>query len=387
MAGPRAIVWVALADAAVKVSLAGVEDGADLTQAAYLQLGLDKKGVALVDVRLFRTTMGGVRGEAILPQATGASLPPPGSTLEAVLVPVPCAGSRVAGGDSVIASALTRIEAMSSALVAAVERSSLATRRAELERLLIRPTFSIASSPSTTATSGGARSPRAHERVQLKRDVIAFYGLWDPATEHLPDVSSRRVFTMLSPSGCPRAPVAFKDAILAHIWPSALARESDALRQQLGLPPAFHVHVRNFLILDRVVELAFDADALLLLPARAQPPAPPSVRARAFRVDDRAAAADGGAARASVDALAGSELHLSRACEGHVPFMRLLAWKAFSALRAGAGAYDGEAAFPVDVDVNVEATISRDRVGRTPGASGFTALLSAGLIFGLGARA
>ena len=131
---------------------------------------------------------------------------------------------------------------------------------------------------------------------------------------------------MLSPSS-PRASVTFKDATLAHIWPSALARESDLLCQQLGLPPAFHVHVRNFLVLDRAVELAFDADALLLLPARAEPPAPPSVRARAFRIElfeHQAAAADGGvAARASIASLAGHELHLPHAGEGRVPFMRL----------------------------------------------------------------
>ena len=308
--------------------------------------------------------------------------------MEAVIAPV-AASAPPHSSDGIIASALMRIEAMGASLVAAVERNAVANRRAELERLIIRPTLSNASSPSSTSTSGGARSPRAHERLQLKRDVISFYGLWDPATEHLADVSSRRVFTMLSPSS-PRASVTFKDATLAHIWPSALARESDLLRQQLGLPPAFHVHVRNFLILDRAVELAFDADALLLLPARAKSPAPPTVRARAFRIEHQAAAADGGvAARALIASLAGHdsphELHLPRAGEGRVPFMRLLAWKALSALRAGSEAYEGEAAFPVDVDV--DATVSRDHAGHRPGSSGFSALLSAGLIFGLGARA
>ena len=304
--------------------------------------------------------------------------------MEAVIAPV-AASAPPHSSDGIIASALMRIEAMGASLVAAVERNAVANRRAELERLIIRPTLSNASSPSSTSTSGGARSPRAHERLQLKRDVISFYGLWDPATEHLAEVSSRRVFTMLSPSS-PRASVTFKDATLAHIWPSALARESDLLRQQLGLPPAFHVHVRNFLILDRAVELAFDADALLLLPARAKSPAPPTVRARAFRIEHQAAAADGGvAARALIASLAGHELHLPRAGEGRVPFMRLLAWKALSALRAGSEAYEGEAAFPVDVDV--DATVSRDHAGHRPGSSGFSALLSAGLIFGLGARA
>ena len=82
----RSFVWVRLADAMVKVTLAGVEDGADLTKAAYLELGLDKKGLALVDIRLFRT-MDGARGDAILPQDTGDRLPSPSSIVEAVLAP------------------------------------------------------------------------------------------------------------------------------------------------------------------------------------------------------------------------------------------------------------------------------------------------------------
>lgn len=78
-------VWVALADATVKVSLEGVEDGADLTRAAYLELGLDKKGAALMDVRLF-CTEGGVRGCAISPRDALELLPLPGSTVEATMV-------------------------------------------------------------------------------------------------------------------------------------------------------------------------------------------------------------------------------------------------------------------------------------------------------------
>ena len=83
----RSFIWVQFADATVKVSLADVEDGADLAEAAYDKLGLDKKGVALVDVRLFRTTGCG-RGAAIQPRDTGDRLPPPGSTVEVSLAPV-----------------------------------------------------------------------------------------------------------------------------------------------------------------------------------------------------------------------------------------------------------------------------------------------------------
>lgn len=277
--------------------------------------------------------------------------------------------------DSDLASALAGIQATSAALVVAVERSSALSRRAELERLLIPPRYSIASSPSS-ASSRGARSPLPEERFALKLDVISYYGLWDPQSASVTDVTQRRVLTMLSPSR-PAASVALKDAILAHIWPSALASMSALLRQELGLPTAFHMHPRNFLILDKAVERAFDSDALLLLPSRGVPPAPPTVRARALQVSGTAAAA--------IEPLTGRYLFLPLAADGRVPFMRLLAWKAFSALRADAEARNGEKELPSEVDI--EATVSRDREGAVAGVGGFHALLSAGLIFGLGSRA
>ena len=263
-------------------------------------------------------------------------------------------------------------------LVAAV---TVASRRAELARLFIPPTFSVASSGS------GVRSPKSEpERFALKVATIEYYGLWDPATANA-EFAARRVFTMLAPAGDGAISVAFKDAILAHIWPSSLAGESDAMRRLLGLPVAFHLAERNFLVLDKAVENAFDADALLLLPARAVPPAPPRARARAFRVGDyRASDADGGAAaRAAVAALAGRELLLPRAAEGRVPFMRLLAWKAVSALRAGAD-FDDDAAAAFPAGVDVDATLERGTEGRARGARGFAEVLSAGLVFGYGGR-
>lgn len=298
-----------------------------------------------------------------------------GCCLLAVLSPpAPAAapGERVARGSD-LASALAAIQASSAALVAAVERSSSLARRAELERLLIPPRYSIASSPSSSHARG-ARSPQPDERFQLKLEVISFYGLWDPATASASDPAQRRVFTMLSPTA---EPVALQDAVLAHIWPSAFAGVSAHLCQELGLPHAFHVHPRNFLILEKAVERAFDGDALLLLPARGVPPAPPTVRARVFRASATAAAA--------MQPLAGRDLRLPLAADGRVPFMRLLAWRAFSVLRADAEARDGDEELPSEVDV--EATLSRDREGAVAGVGGFRALLSAGLIFGLGSRA
>ena len=110
-------------------------------------------------------------------------------------------------------------------------------------------------------------------------------------------------------------------------------------------------------------------------------------RARAFRIGDyRASEADGGAAaRAAVAALAGRELLLPRAAEGRVPFMRLLAWKAVSALRAGAD-FDDDAAAAFPAGVDVDATLERGAEGRAHGARGFAEVLSAGLVFGYGGR-
>ena len=79
-------VLVQYGDACVEVSLAGIARGTQLAKAAYLELGLDKKGLALVDFRLFRT-LDGERGDAILPQDTGDRLPSPCSIVEAVLAP------------------------------------------------------------------------------------------------------------------------------------------------------------------------------------------------------------------------------------------------------------------------------------------------------------
>jgi hypothetical protein len=160
------------------------------------------------------------------------------------------------------------------------------------------------------------------------------------------------------------------------------------MRRLLGLPEAFHLCERNFLVFHKAAESAFDADALLLLPIRAEPPAPPGARARSFRLADyRTAEADGGAeARAAVAALSGRAIFLPLAAAGRVPFLRLLAWKAVSALRAGAEADEGAAA-AIPPEIDVDATLSRGRDSHGQGSSGFAELLSVGLVFGFGARA
>ena len=129
-------------------------------------------------------------------------------------------------------------------------------------------------------------------------------------------------------------------------------------------------------------------DALLLLPVRAEPPTPPGARARPFRLAGyRASEADGGAeARNAIAALSGRALFLPRAADGRVPFLRLLAWKAVSALRDGTGA-DADAATAFSPEIDVDATVSRGPDSRGLGSSGFAELLSVGLVFGFDERA
>ena len=100
-------------------------------------------------------------------------------------------------------------------------------------------------------------------------------------------------------------------------------------------------------------------------------------RARSFRLADyRTAEADGGAeARAAVAALSGRALFLPLAAVGRVPFLRLLAWKAVSALRDGAEADEGAAA-AIPPEIDIDATLSR---GRDSHGQGF-AELSVGLV-------
>jgi hypothetical protein len=213
-----------------------------------------------------------------------------------------------------------------------------------LERLFIEPVFTVAS-------SGSARSPRHDERLDLKIQTIEYYGLW-ASTEQ--DEKLRQVFTMLPGSdeeAAAPAAVPFSEAILAHIWPSGKARGSLAVGQLLGLPEGFHVTPRNFLILRKGAEQAFDADALLLFPCRGRDDAAPAAataRSRLFKVARMGAVKQQEAAAA----FAGRQLYLPRAHDGHVPFMRLLAWKAVSALRASEEDADAQADLPVELDLN-----------------------------------
>ena len=214
--------------------------------------------------------------------------------------------------------------------------------------------------------------------------MVSFYGLWDPL---YPETAEHgRVFTMLTEADdSPSVP--FKAATLAHVWPSALHGESDAMRRLLGLPAGFHVQERNFLVLSREAETAVDNDALLLLPARAALPAPPAVRARVFRLDEFRSAdtVHGAAACEAAARLAGRALFLPRATQGGAPFLRLLAWKAVSALRAGAEHDDEAAAAAYPQSVALDASLEGGE-GARRAAGALAELLSVGLVFGFGRR-
>jgi hypothetical protein len=286
--------------------------------------------------------------------------------------------------EALLAQVIDTGRATSAALALLVQ----AEKRRTLERLLIQPTPTrptSPTSPSSVASSGraSARSPpSAEERFDLKMAVIEFYGLWA-----LPNAEGgeRRVYSMLSdvPVDGMRPSMSFKNAILAHIWPSSMARDVVVLRRLLGLPQDFHLHPRNFLILDKFTENAFDADALLLLPARPASGAPASARARVYRLARYLAhkAPDvSEKARADIGALDGRVLFLPGAADGKLPFLRLLAWKAVSALRAGAEA-DDEAKSVGTADVLWDASLKSGsdtaaQVGRT-----VEDLASAGIIF------
>ena len=143
----------------------------------------------------------------------------------------------------------------------------------------------------------------------------------------------------------------------------AKAAEAEALISLLRLPHDFHVLPRNFLVLHKEAEAAFDAEALLLFPARTPTL---SAASRLFRTEriTGATPAETAAKRARLNGFARRRLFLPLAGEGHVPFMRLLAWKAVSALRAheeedeaGLGANP-----PVDLDMNATTTTRDDGV-------------------------
>lgn len=247
-------------------------------------------------------------------------------------------------------------------VVQGVEKAmGLFEKRASLKGLLISPVHSVGSS--------SMRSPKTNdERFELKVRVIDYYCLWASAEDASKPPNERVVLTML-----PRAKkVAFKDAILAHIWPSSKAREADEIRRLLSLPLEFHLNVRNFLILEKHVEVAFDAHKLLFFPQRGSDGSPPTALARSFQLESyrvNESAVDRDCARAAVQALHDVQLYLPSV--QHVPFMRLLAWNSISAIR--------EHDETIPAALHLDASMSSDARGAA--LDGFSELASCGLIY------
>ena len=311
-------------------------------------------------------------------------------------VSLPAAAAAAAAAVSAGAADAGRVAALLEQVLAgqARDRAERArdVERAYFDQLYIRPVFSPLS-------SGGSsnRSPRDEHRVALKIATIEYYGLWASAES---DETARRVFTMLASSAAEEAApvsVPFKEAILAHIWPSVLAPKALDAGGLLCLPEGFNVNPRNFLLLRKPVERAFDADALLLLPRRTAGEGQ-AVVARVFsRHTNRlpeaeralfshaAVAASPAAAAAAAAAPAcgstgydGRLLFLPRAADGRVPFMRLLAWKALSALRAAHEDADARADLPAELTLDATASSGAAALAGS-GAAG--RLTSAGLLF------
>jgi hypothetical protein len=220
-------------------------------------------------------------------------------------------------------------------------------RRAHFERLFIAPQYSVPS-------SGSSRSPRKEERIPLKIATIDYYGLW--ASTHVKP-ETRMVYPMLSdsPDDTPPVPVPFKDAQLAHIWPSSQASVADNVGSFLRLRDGFHVEVRNFLILTEDTHVAYDADEILLLPSRGMPP---GVRSRLFKIEREHDATK----RNELAKYDGKKLYLPRAGDGKVPYMRLLGWKTVSALRA----LEEDRTAVADLPEELELDVSRDDAGEFP---------------------
>jgi len=193
-------------------------------------------------------------------------------------------------------------------------------KKRQLEDLFVKAAF-------VPKSSGSSRSPRRDDdRFELKKQTIEFYGLWASLEE---DFRQRMVYTMLpfadeETAASKPLPVRFSDAVLSHIWRSS--QPTERIAASLHLDEAFHVDPRNFLILRKHAEVAFDAGVLLLMPS-----ADGSVRSRLFRAKE--SRLPDTFPKELLTGMAERTLYLPLAAEKRVPFMRLLGWTVISHLR------------------------------------------------------
>lgn len=111
-------------------------------------------------------------------------------------------------------------------------------------------------------------SEQSHEhdaRILAKKSAIEYYGLGVVVGDA--DTSVWKCHTML-PEREPVEGIPFSACNLAHIWPVEMIRQADEIAAELKLPDGFFAEPRNYLVLPRIVHVAFDSEAVLLVPKR-----------------------------------------------------------------------------------------------------------------------
>lgn len=156
----------------------------------------------------------------------------------------------------------------------------------------------------------------------LKLRVLDYYGLRvNDATDTLSTTLAR---TMLDAADTPPRPMA--DATLAHIIPSTRAHEVPHYMKALGVGMGLMDDERNYLVLPKFAEIAFDAEALIYFPEKRD-----NVTLWPWHLD-RLPPDEVDAVRA----LAGLQLSWpAQLASPNMPFMRLIAWRLISVTRLG----------------------------------------------------
>ena len=198
-----------------------------------------------------------------------------------------------------------------------VDKLAEAIRRQRLANLLIRPTSACTSSVIT------ASSDTDRERIQLKREALIYYGLDIDlsGTEPL----EWKVRTMASGD----EEVVFRHCTLAHIWPRAMEQQADEVAVELQLPDEFYFSPRNYLLLPQPLEVAFNKMAVLLVPS-----SDGNITVRKWR-SDRVSREEEQGLRKYYGTVLSWPNRERTGHSPHVPFMRLMAYKALSAFAFG----------------------------------------------------
>jgi hypothetical protein len=222
--------------------------------------------------------------------------------------------------EEVLAGRVDNELSISTAVAAALAKH---VARDRLRGLFIEPT-----SPSSLRSSE-KRAAAEVVLVALKKRVLEYYGL-GVNLEHEPWTAR----TMLCQPGA--EPLPFGQCDLAHIWPKERQRDADAICSELKLEEGFCDEPRNYLVLPRDAAVAFDREALILLPSRRG-----GIKVRRWRTETVLPTT----AASLVSAYDGKELQwptrlIASPC---VPFMRLLAWRMLSAFRKRPAPEDGGA--------------------------------------------